>query len=214
MEAYNDFQKWFDEAPFRDRLATVKQINDMYDGGVSYAAKRLTYDGYLEREKDFSFCAGDGEHYVYVWRHAWGDPFYVGTGKGDRWTNIHNRCAEFYPHIDKADAVVYLLLTGVDSKTARMFEKYVSVNLVEAGYTLANGDNNPRRSVGDAKKRLIESCSKIDSHPLAPKVQKAVVSILNHNVRCDYRVTCRFITENGADYFSRTHAQTVAEEAI
>lgn len=206
MGAYEDWVAEFEGLSFCDKIRAVKKINDMCrDGDVEHRVTMLGYDGYLKTVEKYAVDVGSGEHYVYLWRHAWGDPFYVGSGKGDRWKSKSGRCNDFYLHLDQADAVVYRILTGVDLHTARLFEKYVSVNLIEAGCTLANGDNNTEYLSEDARKRRVSECATIDNHVLAGKVRGAVFGILNDQPRCDYRATDRFIMARGADYFSRNY---------
>jgi hypothetical protein len=214
MGAYEDFVKAFDAMPFSGKLNMNRKVNATrshleVDRGVS----KLYWDGYLCATDKMAAVAGDGDYYVYLWRHAWGEPFYVGSGKGDRWKSKQGRCDEFYPHLDKADAVTYLVLCGVDSKTARLFERYVSVNLVEAGYDLVNGDNNPKRFPEQGRERLIKRCAETESHELTPAVQKAVVKILGDDPRCDHRITHEFLERYGAGYFTRKASVELKEEA-
>lgn len=203
MSNFNEWSKKIEELSFREKVQFVKGVNDMLRGNdINFEVSKIAWYGYLKEDESYKVCAGDNDYYVYLWKHAWGDPFYIGCGKGDRWTTKSPRCNDFYLHLDQADAVVYKVLDGVDSHTARIFEKYVTVNLVEGGYTLANGDNNTEYMTEAARVRRIESCEEIDRHELAPKVQNAVLSILNDRPRCDYRGTDEFIMRNGTDYFS------------
>lgn len=204
MGAYTDFVKSYEELPFVEKIKFIKSAI-FVTNNFNLDTRCLMYDGYLKKITKHEFCSSDGEYYVYLWRHAWGDPFYVGSGKGDRWTTKHGRCNDFFLHLNQADAVVYKILSGVDSHTARLFEKYVSVNLTEAGYTLANWDNNLEYITDEARKRRIDECKKIDNHELACDVQKAVLDILYDKPECDYFVTDKFIMEHGADYFSRNY---------
>jgi hypothetical protein len=206
MDVYNDWIAAVERMSFKEKIEMVKTVNSVSGGGhINFEVWKLASDGYLKAIEHRTIYREDGEHYVYLWKHAWGDPFYVGSGKNYRWTNKSARCNDFYLHLDQADAVVYKILDGVDEHTARLFEKYVSVNLVEAGYTLANGDNNPEYMADGARKRRVDSCKEIDKHELSSAVQNTVCCILCDSPKCDYRVTDKFIMENGADYFSRTY---------
>lgn len=189
---------------FAEKLKFTKSVvNGQNTLVVGYDVTALHWDGYLGKYDNCRLKCGEGKYYVYLWRHAWGEPFYVGCGKSDRWCSKSGRCDDFYLHLDQADAVVYKILDGVDSHTARLFEKYVSVNLVEAGYTLANGDNNTEYMTDEARQRRIDNCKEIDEHELAPSIQEVLGKVLLDKPRVDYRVTDRFIMEYGADYFSR-----------
>ena len=206
MGVYEEYIYAVEKMSFKEKIEMVKNVNDVSGlGHVKFDVWKLASDGYMKSIEHRTIYREDGEHYVYLWRHAWGDPFYVGSGKNYRWTNRSARCNDFYLHLDQADAVVYKILDGVDEHTARLFEKYVSVNLVEAGYTLANGDNNTEYVNSEARQRRIDECKKIDSHELALAVQNTVCCILGHSPNCDYRVTDEFIMEHGADYFSRNY---------
>ena len=204
MGAYEDFIKSYEESSFVEKIKFIKNVKSVMSN-LCLGVSRLMWDGYLGNITKHEVRCSSGEYYVYLWRHAWGDPFYVGSGKNTRWIDKRGRCDDFYLHLDQADAVIYKVLDGVDSKTARLFEKYVSVNLVEGGYTLANGDNNTEYMTDDARQRRVDSCKEIDKHELASKVQKAVLDILYDDPECDYFITDKFIMEYGADYFSRNY---------
>ena len=206
MNAYDNFVAHVESLPFSGKIEMVKQINDTFRGmGVNTGVSMLSHQGYLRIVDDKGVCNGEDDHYVYLWKHCWGDPFYVGSGKGKRWTNKNTRCDDFYLHLDAADAVVYLILDGVDNKTARLYERYVSANLTYAGYTLANGDNNAEYKSKAARERMMARCKEIEGQELTQKIENAVLSILSHEANCDYRVTDAFIMEYGADYFSRNY---------
>lgn len=206
MGVLDEWYESVDKMSFSDKLRMVKQINGMaaFNNTRSRAAI-LRYDGYLASIIGESVCEGDDEHYVYLWKHAWGDPFYVGSGEGDRWTSLGGRCDDFYLHLDAGDAAVYRVLSGVDAKTARLYEKYVSANLSNAGYTLANGDNNAEYKSDDARERMMARCKQIEGLDLTKRVEGAVMKIIGHESRCDYRVTDHFLMEYGTDYFSRKY---------
>lgn len=203
MEEYN---RWFESLSFSDKIQAVKGINDMvHVSGLATRASMLRYTGYLTTEDRECVSCDEGDWHVYVWKHAWGDPFYVGSGKNHRWTDKNPRCDEFFLHLDHGDAAVYLLLDGVDQKTAHLFEKYVSENLSEAGYSLANGDNNMAYASEAARERRRKAREEIEKHELAPLVQNAVMKMLNDEPKCDYRTTDAFLMKYGTDFFSRNY---------
>lgn len=191
--------------PFYEKLGMVRMANATWNyqlRGVS----SLHWEGCLCREESFGIKVGDGDYCVYLWKHAWGEPFYVGSGKGDRWKVVAPRCDDFYYHLDQADAVVYRVVVGANREVSRMYEKYLSFLLRLAGYTLTNKDYSIP----------FDDCTKIDKakafvfglekETITPKVQKILAEILGHTPSdCDYRATCKFIEEYGSDYFSRNH---------
>lgn len=205
-DIFAEIQEAMNRMSFSERLNMIKRMNDSpVLNGNRVSTSRLLWDGYLTTVTEKAVREETGEHYVYLWKHAWGDPFYVGSGKGSRWTNKNGRCDDFYLHLDAGDAVVYLVLNGVDSKTARLYERYVSANITYGGYTLANGDNNAEYKSEEARERLMAKCKEIEGLVLTRKVEGAVLSILNHEAKCDYRITDKFLMDYGADYFSRNY---------
>lgn len=204
MNEIDKFREAYLRLPFHEKVRYAKSVNQLTLSRVEGYADSLTWDGYLTTVVEKAVHCDEGDSYVYLWRHAWGEPFYVGHGKGDRWLNKNERCDNFYPHIDKGDAVPYLVLCGVDSKTACEYERYVSVNLVRAGFDLANSDNNPDRETRTKDwDKVYERFALLEEKELTEKVCDAVVSILSHEPRCDYRITETFVKRYGNDYFSR-----------
>lgn len=205
--AFEEYIEWFDNLSFSEKLEQTRKIiqtNLLSVGDCHLCALRL--DGYLQKFANEGVRENSGDYYVYLWKHAWGEPFYVGSGTGDRWTSKCPRCDGFYSHLDAGDAIVYKILDGVDGRTARMYEQYVSANLTTAGYPLVNGDNNVLGKSKGARDRLMEKCSQVKNCDLTSRVEKAVFDILNHNAKCDYRITSEFIKEYGANYFSRKYS--------
>lgn len=213
MSSLDDYMKWFSELSFSDKLNVNKRINDQCSvSGLDHNIRRLSWTGYLVEVTDKGIYCEEGEHFVYLWRHSWGDPFYVGSGKGDRWQTKNGRCDEFYRHIDAGDAAVYIILSGVDSKTAHEYERYVSASLSHAGYSLANGDNNTRNRSEREIERMLARCRVTADKELTKRVEKVVFEALNHTPPLvDYRVTERFLRNYGSDYFSRNYIKS--EEA-
>lgn len=206
MGAYEELVDYYESAPFHEKISmTSRVVATGRTLELDRALSGLTFDGFLEKVENKAVVADEGEHYVYLWTHRWGDPFYVGSGKGGRWLDKGGRCEEFYRHLDRADAVVYLVLRGVDSKTAHLYEKYLSVSLCQAGYNLANGDNNLSRLTPEARERRIASCDKISGQELTKRVEGALLEIVRDAPWCDYRVTNQFLVLNGSNYFSRRY---------
>lgn len=203
--AFEEFVKYFDSLPFSGKLEEIRKL-ESFSNNIYLSAKTsaLHFDGYLNANDSMAVKEGSGEYYVYLWKHAWGEPFYVGSGVKDRWKTKAPRCDDFYRNLDAGDAVVYKVLDGVDSKTARLYECYVSANISIAGYCLANGDNNAMRGSERTQYRLSERCKEIEGSELTKKVEKALFDILRHEAKCDYRITTEFLKQYGLDYFSRS----------
>lgn len=205
--AFEDYFKYFEGLTFSKKLEEIKKLEKFNDKlYLSAKTSSLSYDGYLRAYDRMAVCQESGDHYVYIWKHAWGDPFYVGCGVNDRWKSKASRCDDFYHCLDAGDAVVYKVLDGVDSKTARTYERYVSANISNAGYVLSNGDNNAARKSDAAKKRLLNRCNEIQGTELTKKVEKAVIDILRNKEDCDHRITQTFLKEYGTEFFSRTYS--------
>lgn len=205
--SWEELREQMERLSFSDKFNLIKKMNDTSAFYLERnEASAVRYNGYLTTVEDKGVRLSGGDYYVYLWKHAWGDPFYVGSGKGDRWTSKGGRCDEFYLHLDSADAIVYLILSGVDSKTARVYERYVSANITDAGYTLTNGDNNAEYKSKEARDRLMARCKEIEGIDLTRKVESAVLNIVSHkSLKVDYRITDIFQMEYGTDFFSRNY---------
>lgn len=105
----------------------------------------------------------DGEHYVYLWKHIDGKPFYVGSGKNGRWLNHsdRNRNSAFAEHKKRHDAFVYLVATCMSEQDARDAEFCCIHNLSKRGYDLAQTTgtygrlNNAQKQRQDARYRKL-----------------------------------------------------------
>lgn len=205
MITMEEFSEQYNKQPLYAQLEFVRRLNKTAnENDVSYGVSGLRLAGCLCRVEDMSLCVGERESDVYLWKHAWGEPFYVGSGKNDRWRVLAPRCEGFYQHIDQADAVVYRVIVGADPALARKYEKYLSFCLRLAGYPLANNDYcvDGEEETFKAKKFI----QNVESDPMTLKVKRVVYDILSTTPKsCDYRTTCRFIETYGSDYFTRTH---------
>lgn len=137
LDAFDELTRAYNTMPFPNRVHFQKQI--YYTD--TWHCNSINWKGYVKEKSGFAIGRDEGEHYVYLWKHLGGDIFYVGRGVGDRWID-KNRKDDFLKHIDKGDAVVYMVLYGVDKQTAMLYERYISGSLSEGGYPLANKDNN------------------------------------------------------------------------
>lgn len=120
---------------------------------ASYYALLLRYDRAFTRDED---CQVYGEYHVYMWLHADGTPFYVGSGKGDRWKQATGRNERFYEETKHLDTFVCKLIDGLTLQEAREAEFCLSHYLTYSGYKLANWDNNYQRCINQqqADKRV------------------------------------------------------------
>lgn len=137
MDVLEDYRRAYDIMPFPDKVRFHKQL--YYTD--TWHCDNINWNGYVTRKSNFAIKHGNGEYYVYLWKHMGGDIFYVGRGMGDRWID-KNRKDGFLKHIDEGDAAVYMVLCGVDKQTAMFYERYISGCLSEGGYPLVNKDNN------------------------------------------------------------------------
>lgn len=119
-----------------------------------WCACKLRYDRAFKRDENCKVY-GIGEYHVYMWLHADGTPFYVGSGKGDRWKST-NRNERFFEETKKLDTWVCKLVDGLTSQEAREAEFCLSHYLTYNGYELANWDNNYHRCINQeqADKRV------------------------------------------------------------
>ena len=208
-DAYNQACQEFEKMSFPDKLKMIKS-----SALLRYKYNLIKYNGYVAEKTKFAIASGDDEYYVYLWKHIDGDVFYVGSGKGDRYRS-KNRNDEFLRHIDKGDAVVYIVLYGVNSQTARFYERYLSGSFGMADYALSNGDNNIIRIGEDKFKRWLEDNKSILDNELTHKIENAIMNgiLLDRDFRADHFYSIQFFREECGDtYFSgggfRTYSQT------
>lgn len=134
-----------DKMSEEERLDFQKQVDEFSQNVEAQGiAQRLRYNRALrQNDKDCVRC-GNGEYYVYMWLHADGTPFYVGSGKAERWKSI-NRNESFFEEADKLDALVYKLVDGLTLEESREAEFCLTHYLSYNGYKLTNGDYNYQR---------------------------------------------------------------------
>lgn len=171
----------------QERADLQRQLDESSQNAeASYLASRLRYCRTLKQnEKDCAHC-GDGEHYVYMWLHADGTPFYVGSGKGDRWKST-NRNDRFFEEADKLDALVYKLVDGLTLEESREAEFCLTHYLSYNGYKLANWDYNYQRvknqEQGDRRVGKFERLKNKTINKLT--LEKATSAMHPHSFDCD-----------------------------
>lgn len=153
-ELFVEAQAQYNAFSFYKKLGFNNMVRNM--GGTTSTVS-LEMDGYLFSNAGKSVVLGDGDYYVYVWKHAWGEPFYVGSGRGDRWITKAPRNPQFYYHLDNADAAVYKVVSGMNEETARMCE----ANVVASCYLYAAEDITDFKSIpsnGGKHKTFCRNC--------------------------------------------------------
>ena len=198
----------FEKMSFSDKIKMVKSI-----ASIRHKYNFIKYNGYIAEKTNFAIANGEDEYYVYLWKHIDGDVFYVGSGKGDRYRS-KNRNDEFLRHIDKGDAVVYIVLCGVDFKTARFYERYLSGSLGMAEYVLSNGDNNIIHIGEDKFKRWLDDNESKLNNELTRKIEDAIVNgiLLDDDFRASHFYSIQFFRkECGDTYFSGGGFRTYCE---
>lgn len=204
-ELFVEAQAQYNAFSFYKKLGFNNMVRNM--GGTTSTVS-LEMDGYLFSNAGKSVVLGDGDYYVYVWKHAWGEPFYVGSGRGDRWITKAPRNPQFYYHLDNADAAVYKVVSGMNEETARMCEAYVSLNFSAAGFPLTNGDNVLREKDDETIERRLKKYKKIEELPEIGKIQAVLLNLVLENERyADYRKSQKFIEEYGKNYFSNKYCK-------
>ena len=208
---FEEIKAAFNKAPFVDRISICRSS---YLISGEHECFPLQYDGYVTIKSDMAVECSSGCYYVYLWKHMFGDVFYVGEGHGDRCKVISNRPDSFYNHIDKGDAVVYVILRGVNRDTARFYERYLSICLGLAGSSLANRDNSVVR-IGSERARawLSDNESSIE-RDLTKCVEEALLNRILGDTKFsgrDVLKTIRFVEHYGDSYFSTKYSSAARE---
>lgn len=199
IEQFDEINKAFNSLDFRIRLSLTQQMES-----VIHTLKMIKYDGYLKLKDCFAIHQNKGEYYVYLWKHMRGDIFYVGSGKGNRCVH-KNRGMEFFEHLDKGDAIVYIVLDGTTKETARFYERYLSGCLSDIGQPLTNKDNIVARMGKD----VFEDWLKDNNIILCNALTKDIENVMLNKILPDKDFTYedilskeQFLEENGNKYFS------------
>lgn len=203
--AWDNLMASFEESSFAEKISLCNTANAAYDSTES-----IWRNGYVRAVDRHAVRHDSGEYYVYSWKHLMGLPFYVGSGKGDRWTQKNNRCGRFYTEIDAGDAVVYKIACGLDAKMARFIERYLSLSIELAGMKLANGDNCIDVSGVDGAKRWIaKNDGRIDSE-LIKRIEFVFMNNVLNDEECRRREVIEirnFRNAHGDKFFSDRFAQ-------
>lgn len=170
-EAYENAKLALEKMSFSEKLNLIRKTSLF-----RYHPSFIKFNGYVALKYDFALHVGDDEYYVYLWKHMDGDIFYVGSGHGERYKTKHGRDSEFFKHIDAGDAVVYMVLCGVDLQTARFYERYLSGSLSLADFPLANRDNNVFYIGADRYKRWLEDNKSTLDNELTHKIEDVVLN--------------------------------------
>lgn len=174
MNTIEEMNREFNAQPFYKRLAFSKTSSAFLD---TFTSGAIQFKGYCENRENFCIEAGDDEYYVYLWKHLDGDIFYVGSGKNNRWLT-HLRKDSFMKEIDKGDAVVYKVVSGLNKSSSLLYERYISGSLCKAGYVLANRDNIIKESNRDLFDEWILDNSHLFENDLTKHTEQAVSKII------------------------------------
>lgn len=209
VDAYERVKREIEKMRFSDKLKLMRSTS-LFRHHPNF----IKFNGYVTTKTDFAIGAGEDEYYVYLWKHMDGDIFYVGSGKGERYRDKNGRQAEFYRHIDKGDAVVYIVLCGVDVKTARFYERYLSGSLSIAEFPLANRDNNVFYIGEGRQERWLRDNKSTLNNELTHKIEDLILNkiLLDSDFRSSHFYEIQtFRKECGDTYFSsggfRTYPQ-------
>lgn len=170
LDLFDDLQKAYEAMSFPKRINFQKSVH----ATETWHCSNINWNGYVRKKSDFAIRCGEGDQYVYLWKHLGGDIFYVGRGAGDRWID-KNRKEDFLKHIDAGDAVVYMILYGVDKQTAMLYERYISGCISEGGYALANKDNNTSKMGIEKFHEWCQNNSELLSQELTIKVEEVIL---------------------------------------
>jgi hypothetical protein len=156
---------------------------------ASYLATNLYYTKALERLESNCVYYDEGDYHVYMWLHADGTPFYVGSGKGDRWKST-NRNERFFEETKSLDTLVCKLVDGLTQQQSREAEFCLSHYLSYNGYKLANWDNNYQRSVDEkqADRRVGKFTRLMKEEYNKLTVEQAKKMMKPYKFNCDYNM--------------------------
>jgi hypothetical protein len=148
---YEKFVKEYEDLEFCDKVAFAEDVCK-----TRRMNSWVALNGYVCKKDNLAINLGRGEHYVYIWKHMYGDVFYVGKGCGKRWVTISPRSFKFYENLNKGDCVVYKIVTGISDDEAMLYERYISLVFRLAGVELVNGDNVVTKSVEETKAEVAQ----------------------------------------------------------
>lgn len=195
------------ETRFMERMHSLMCVCEGFDRtDIERKAKYIKWDGFIKKSEDYCCQAGNDNYYVYVWMHLGGEPFYVGSGKGNRWLNRKRRI-EFLRHLDQGDAVVYKVLSGVDKQMSLMYERYISFCFSWIRDSLVNRDNNILYLAPPQTAKNLRMCNDLEDNYFTYEVEKSVAKIIEHNSfsrakAIDILAIQEFRRKYGETYFS------------
>ena len=149
-ELYDAWERQVNQMTEQEKQKLLSQMDEFGKmAEASYYASKLRWDRALVRDDSDCVKYDKGDYHVYMWLHADGTPFYVGSGKEDRWKNASCRNERFFEETKKLDTLVCKLVDGLSKEQSREAEFCLSHYLSYNGYQLANWDNNYQRSVNE-----------------------------------------------------------------
>lgn len=186
-----NFQARVDQMSEREKAKMnekIEQFNNTLT--ASRYASRLRWEKALFQDTKDCVLYGEGEYHVYMWLHADGTPFYVGSGKGERWKNACCRNERFFEETKRLDTLVCKLIDGLTKEESREAEFCLSHYLSYSGYVLANWDNNYQRSVNEtqADRRVGKFVRLMKKDYNNIVVEQAKKKMKPYDMPCDYNL--------------------------
>lgn len=186
QEIFDDAKRYYESLSEAEKEELKASIDIAYEkANLRWFAGNLCYNGCVNKHEYDGFASDNGEHYVYMWKHLDGTPFYIGSGKDGRWLNRgeSTRNKEFTQHAGALDAIVYKVATGLSEHEARDFEFCCIHALTYAGYDLAQTTWNYQRLQNtEIRQRQIEKYDKIMNETNAFYAKMAMERMLKSEV--------------------------------
>lgn len=157
QELFREAVEWYNSLPKEEQEKIKADINERYESAEArHAASNLLWDRFLASKEYDGYVCGQGDYYVYMWKHIDGTPFYIGSGHGYRWKSHNNnaRTREFIREVDKNDAILYKIGVGLEEKEAREIEFCCIHNLTFEGFDLAQITYNYQRLPSEKRMAL------------------------------------------------------------
>lgn len=205
MEAFDAAVKEYQQLPFWGKIQFATQLDPLLT-----VYSMIRFDGCVRKKTDFAVIKESGECYVYLWKHMYGNVFYIGSGFGDRWTKLSGRNDDFYAHIDAGDAVAYKIIDGISKKESMLFERYISLSFHLAGKSTVNRDNRICGTVCDAEEEAAKMRKNLLAEEDVISVEDAILNkiLMDRDFELgDVMARDRFLHDCGCRYFTQKYGR-------